>query len=94
MRGNGSSGGHNGLRDIERALGTNQYPRLRVGIDAPRGQIPLRDFVLSSLSADQRKLIEPALDRAVDAALMWMEKGVEPVMNRFNAEDKEKEPET
>src|SRR6266550_4122510 len=60
IRPGGSSGGHNGLKDIERALGTDQYPRLRIGIDAPPERIPQRDYVLGRFSEDQRKRIEPA----------------------------------
>src|SRR3982750_23890 len=84
-RAGGSDGGHNGLRDIQRALGTNQYPRLRVGIDAPPPRIPGRDYVLGRFSEEQRKLLDPAVKRAVDALLTWIEQGINVAMNRFNA---------
>ena len=87
LRPGGSTGGHNGLRDIERALGTSQYPRLRVGIDAPPPRVPQKDYVLGRFSEEQRARLGPALDRAGEALLMWMEKGVTPAMNRFNAEE-------
>jgi PTH1 family peptidyl-tRNA hydrolase len=86
LRSGGSSGGHNGLRDIERALGTSDYPRLRVGIDPKPPRVPQKDYVLGRFSEEQRKCVNPAIDRSVDALLIWMEKGIQPAMNRFNAE--------
>jgi peptidyl-tRNA hydrolase, PTH1 family len=86
IRSSGNDGGHNGLKDIQRALGTIQYPRLRVGIDAPPARVPGRDYVLGRFSPDQRKLIDSAVDRAVSAILMWIERGISPAMNVFNAE--------
>lgn len=88
IRAGGSSGGHNGLKDIERALGTSQYPRLRVGVDAPPPRVPGRDYVLGRFSEEQRKQIDPALKRAADALLVWMDQGIHAAMNQFNAEEK------
>lgn len=89
LRSGGSSGGHNGLKDIERALGTSQYPRLRVGVDAPPPRVPGRDYVLGRFSEEQRKMVEPAITRATGALMMWIEKGINPAMNVFNAEEKD-----
>jgi PTH1 family peptidyl-tRNA hydrolase len=86
IRAAGSSGGHNGLNDIERAIGTSSYPRLRIGIDAAPPHVPGKDYVLGRFSEEQRKLLEPALTRAVDAVRAWIEKGVQSAMNQFNAE--------
>ena len=86
LRPGGSNGGHNGLRDIERALATTEYPRLRLGIDAPPPRVPGRDYVLGRFSDEQRKLIDPAVDRAASAILCWAESGIQTAMNRFNAE--------
>ena len=55
IRKGGSSGGHNGLKDIEQSLATDQYPRLRLGIDAPPARVPGRDYVLSRFTEAQRK---------------------------------------
>jgi PTH1 family peptidyl-tRNA hydrolase len=85
LRAGGSSGGHNGLKDIERALGTNQYPRLRIGLDAPPPRVPPKDYVLGRFSGEQRAALEPAFERSVEAMLIWMEKGIEAAMNVFNA---------
>jgi PTH1 family peptidyl-tRNA hydrolase len=91
LRAGGSTGGHNGLRDIERALGTSNYARLRVGIDPPPPRVPQKDYVLGRFSEEQRKQVNPAIDRAAQALLMWMENGIQSAMNRFNAEEKNEE---
>ena len=91
IRPGGSSGGHNGLKDIERALGTDQYPRLRIGIDAPPPFVPGKDYVLQPFSAEQRKALQPAIEKSAQALMTWVEKGVVAAMNVFNAiEDKDK----
>jgi PTH1 family peptidyl-tRNA hydrolase len=87
LRAGGSSGGHNGLKDIERALATSQYPRLRIGIDPPPPRVPQREYVLGRFSPEQRKLIDPAIARACGAIATWMDKGIETAMSQFNAED-------
>ena len=84
LRKSGSAGGHNGLKDIERALGTNEYPRLRIGIDPPPERVPGRDYVLGKFSETQRKLIDPAIERATSALIVWMDKGMNAAMNQFN----------
>jgi|SRR6266542_4088706 len=87
IRPGGSSGGHNGLKDIERALATDQYPRLRVGIDAPPPRFPQREYVLGRFTEEQKKAIEPAYMRAADAIVMWIDKGINAAKNQFNAEE-------
>jgi PTH1 family peptidyl-tRNA hydrolase len=90
LRGSGSSGGHNGLKDIERALASSAYPRLRIGIDPRPPQVEQKDYVLGRFSDEQRKTLNATLDRAVDAVMLWMEKGIEPAMSKFNAEEDKK----
>lgn len=87
MRPGGSSGGHNGLSDIERMLGTSKYPRLRIGIDAPPPMMEGRDYVLGKFTSEQRKAIEPAIERAGAALTTWIDKGIEAAMSQFNADD-------
>jgi PTH1 family peptidyl-tRNA hydrolase len=89
LRAEGSSGGHNGLKDIERALGTSGYPRLRVGIDPPPPRVPGRDYVLSRFSDQQRPLIDRAVERASAAVEKWMDQGIAAAMNQFNADAEE-----
>jgi PTH1 family peptidyl-tRNA hydrolase len=87
LRAGGSSGGHNGLKDIERALATDQYPRLRLGVDAPPPRIPGADYVLGKFTDEQRRLVNPAVQRAANAVLAWIENGIAAAMNEFNAEE-------
>lgn len=85
MRAAGSSGGHNGLKDIERALGTSAYPRLRIGIDPPPPPVRQRDYVLGRFTAEQREKLKPIPDRARAAIVLWMDKGINSAMSRVNA---------
>ncbi|MBL8763585.1 MAG: aminoacyl-tRNA hydrolase [Phycisphaerae bacterium] len=85
LRDSGSAAGHNGLADVERALGTIAYPRLRVGVNAPPPQFNQADWVLSRFSAEEWSLVEPSLDRAADAAEEFVRSGISSAMNRFNA---------
>ena len=71
LRSEGSAGGHNGLTDIKRALGSQAYPRMRIGIDSP-GRVPQKDYVLGRFSDDQLFKVERAIDRAVDAIEHWL----------------------
>ena len=85
IREGGGDGGHNGLADIERALGTQSYPRLRIGIDAPPpGYDNPADWVLGRFTDEQVKALEPALDRAAEAIECFATKGLATTMNRFN----------
>ncbi|MEX2215810.1 MAG: aminoacyl-tRNA hydrolase [Phycisphaeraceae bacterium] len=84
VRKEGSAGGHNGLSDIERALGTNAYARLRIGIDAP-GRVPQRDYVLQRFSEAQMEQLVPTIEKACDAIECWVKQGVDAAMNKFNA---------
>ncbi len=90
IRKKGSSGGHNGLADIIEKLGSDEFPRLRVGIGSS-GRANSVDFVLSRPDEQDRKLIEAAINDAVKAILCWLEYGTEMAMNRFNAAAKEDE---
>jgi peptidyl-tRNA hydrolase, PTH1 family len=86
IRSAGSPGGHNGLKDIERAIGTDQYPRLRIGIDPAPPRVPGRDYVLGRFSEEQRRAVGPALERSAAAIVTWIEKGIETAMNVYNAD--------
>jgi PTH1 family peptidyl-tRNA hydrolase len=90
LRGSGSSGGHNGLKDVERALGTDAYPRLRIGVDAPPPRVPQRDYVLGKFTDAQRQTLDPAVERACDAVLTWADKGLDAAMNKYNVAEETK----
>lgn len=81
----GGHAGHNGLKDIDRALGTRDYLRIRLGIGRPPGRMPGRDFVLRRFSPADREAIDVALDQAGDAVLSLVTEGLEPTQNRFHA---------
>ena len=89
IRPGGSDGGHNGLKDIQRALGTSDYPRLRIGVDPPPPRVPGRDYVLGRFTEEQRKQIDPAIGRATGAIVTWIDKGINAAMNQFNVADAE-----
>jgi PTH1 family peptidyl-tRNA hydrolase len=84
LRGEGSAGGQNGLKDIQRALGTPQYARLRIGIDAPPPPVAGKDYVLGKFSEDQRIEVDKALPKAAACAVVWADAGLERAMNEFN----------
>lgn len=89
LRPSGSDGGHNGLKDVRRALGSDQYARLRVGIDSPPPFLAGRDYVLQRFTPEQRVVIDKAIPRAAAAVVTWVDQGIGSAMNQFNAaEDK------
>lgn len=82
IRAGGSAGGHNGLKNIIAHLGTDQFPRVRVGVGAPEHE--MIDWVIGHFTPREMKIAEEAVSRAVDAALCIIEKGVQEAQNRFN----------
>jgi PTH1 family peptidyl-tRNA hydrolase len=90
----GSAGGHNGLKSIIEQLGTQDFPRLRVGVGRGDTRRDLADHVLSKFDADEREVIEAAVLRAADAAEMFISDGIERVMNTFNAATDNKQEDT
>lgn len=87
LRMKGSAGGHNGMKSIVYLIQTDEFPRLRIGIGRPdNDNMEAVDFVLSKFSAEETKVIGEAVQKAGEAVLAILEKGVEPVMNEVNAE--------
>ena len=85
VRPNGSTGGHNGIKSIISELGSQDFPRVKIGVGAkPNPDYDLADWVLSSFSAQEEKALEPALTRAADAALCILERGTTEAANRYN----------
>lgn len=85
VRPNGSAGGHNGIKSIISELGSQDFPRVKIGVGAkPNPDYDLADWVLSSFSAQEEKALEPALTRAADAALCILERGTTEAANRYN----------
>ena len=85
VRADGSAGGHNGIKSIIQELGSQDFPRVKVGVGAkPHPDFDLADWVLSTFSSAEEKSLASALERSADAALTVMEKGVQEAANRFN----------
>ncbi len=84
LRADGSAGGHNGLADIERALGTSVYPRCRIGIGAKPAQMIQADWVLSRFTAEEQPDLDRSIQQAAEASVHFVEKGIAAAMNRFN----------
>jgi len=85
IRADGSAGGHNGIKSIISELGSQEFPRVKIGVGAKQHeQQDLADWVLSSFSATEEKALQVALDCAADAALCIMEKGIQETSNRYN----------
>jgi len=80
----GSAGGQKGLNDIIRCLGTDQVPRFRMGIGPPPEQWDVADYVLSRFRSDEQEVIEPAIGRAGQAVIDWIQQGMAFCMNRYN----------
>ena len=79
----GSSGGHNGLKNIEKQLGTNEYKRLKIGISNNKN-IDTRDYVLGKLSLTEKKQLKPVIEKAAEAALAFVSKPYEQLMSKYN----------
>ena len=84
LRKDGSAGGHNGIKSIIAELGSHEFPRVKIGVGAkPHPDFDLADWVLSAFSAQEEKALQPALERAADAALAIVELGVPEASNRY-----------
>ncbi len=93
LRPGGGTGGHNGLEDLERVLGGDAYPRLRVGVGLQPGggKPPLvdqADFVLSRFTEEEEQVLDSSLVRATEGAELWASKGLAHAMNSINAPEK------
>lgn len=85
LKAGGGHAGHNGLKDLDRALGTRDYLRVRLGVGRPPGRMPGRDFVLRRFQPAERETIDVTLEEAADAVVMLATEGLEPTQNRYHA---------
>jgi PTH1 family peptidyl-tRNA hydrolase len=83
-RARGSAGGHNGLKSCIERLGTNEFPRLRLGVGRGDSRRDLADHVLSKFEADEQSALGEFIARAADAAEMFAAEGIGKVMNTYN----------
>lgn len=84
LRQKGGSAGHRGIQSVIDILGTSDFPRLRIGIGKPPDEADSVDYVLQPFSAWDSALIDEAIDRAVEAVLLFVDEGLEAAMNIFN----------
>ena len=85
LKSNGGHGGHNGLRDIIAAIGTNEFNRVRIGIGRPPGRQDAADFVLSNFNSSEREILPHVLAHATDAAETIADEGILAAQQRFNS---------
>ena len=84
MRPGGGSGGHQGMRSVIDSLGTQAFPRLRVGVDRPPGGMDPAEYVLQPFAEEEIALLSHCLDQAVAAVECWLAEGIVAAMDRFN----------
>lgn len=85
IRASGGSGGHQGMNSIIGRLGTQDFPRMRLGIDRPPGRMDAADYVLQHFSKAEAEFLSASLDRAEQAVLVFISQGVDAAMNLYNA---------
>lgn len=85
IRAKGGSGGQKGMQSIIDSLGTEEFPRLRIGIDHPPGRMEAAAYVLRDFSKQEAEILFEILERAADAALYFVTEGLDAAMNQFNA---------
>ncbi|MBQ9872899.1 MAG: aminoacyl-tRNA hydrolase [Thermoguttaceae bacterium] len=90
VRESAGSGGQKGLKDIIAKLGTQDFPRLRIGIGRPASPDKVVDFVLTQFAKEERVDMELTIKNAADAAVMWAERGIAETMNKYNAGEPKK----
>ena len=85
VRADGSAGGHNGIKSMIQELGSQDFPRVKIGVGAkPHPDFDLANWVLSHFTAQEEKALQPALERAAEAAMAIIDHGVPEAANRFN----------
>ena len=86
---NGGHGGHNGIRSILEVLGTGQFMRMKIGIGRPPRGLDSADYVLEPVTKAELDIIEPCLERAVDALEVLLHRGPAAAMNQFNVRERD-----
>lgn len=85
LRKGGSAGGHNGLKSLIQHLGTDQFPRVKIGVgQKPHPDYDMGDWVLGRFQGEDRKTMDAAVKRAADAVECFLKEGIDRAMNRFN----------
>ena len=89
----GGHGGHNGIKSVVEALGTPEFVRLKIGIGRPAPQQDSADYVLQAFTRENLEVLNPCLDRAVDALECLIHRGTAVAMNQFNVREREESDE-
>ena len=84
LRPDGGAGGHNGIKSIIDSVGTQDFPRLRIGIGSPPEGSDQIEYVLGTMSDDERKIADETLEQAAQAVVSTLTDGITVAMNRFN----------
>ena len=84
LRGKGSAGGHNGIKSLIQHLGTQEFNRIRVGVNRPPAGMKVADYVLSKFSKDDQPIVKDAIGKSCEAVEMSLTKPFLEVMNHFN----------
>ena len=84
----GGHGGHNGIKSVIDALGTSQFARVKIGIGRPAPRQDSADYVLQAFTREEIEVLNPCLDRAVDALECLLHRGTAVAMNQFNVQEK------
>ena len=84
IRPSGGSAGHRGMKSIFERLGTQDFPRLRLGVGRPPGRMDAASYVLQDFSNDESEIVSTLLEQGVDAILVYIHDGLETAMNQYN----------
>jgi PTH1 family peptidyl-tRNA hydrolase len=84
VRPHGGSSGHRGMQSIIAKVGTQEFPRMRLGIGRPPGRMDASDYVLQSFSNEEEQIVEIQINRAVECIETFLKAGIESAMNQFN----------
>lgn len=94
IRPTGSAGGHNGLKSVFGVLGTQDIPRIKIGINTPdRRRMDAEVYVLKPFLPGEKETVEEMVNKAADAVELFLKEDLNTVMNHYNRTDKEKDPE-
>jgi PTH1 family peptidyl-tRNA hydrolase len=85
IRPSGGSAGHNGMNSIIEKLGTQEFPRLRLGVGRPPGSMDAAAYVLQDFNKEETVGLQFLIDRAVEAVLLFISEGLQAAMNKYNS---------
>ncbi|CAM4295802.1 aminoacyl-tRNA hydrolase [Lacicoccus alkaliphilus] len=86
LRKKGTGGGHNGMKSLNQHLKTENYKRIRIGIDRPSGGMPVVKYVLSKFSSEEQPRLEKVVERTGEASISFISEPFEEVMTKFNGD--------